>query len=93
MAIAANATKSEPSGTTTKPPVLDETALDANRGPAHRTPRHQQAELVGRRGAGVPLADDRPLVHHDDPVCERLNLVEVSLIRSTATPSAAAWRR
>ena len=42
-----------------------------------RASRHQQAELLDGRRSPRPLADDRALVHHGDPVGEREDLVEV----------------
>ena len=75
-AMIANATSSDPTGTSDRqPPRLLEPALQ----PDHDAPapRHEQSDLLDRRGSGVKLAHDLALVHDEDPVGERSDLVEV----------------
>ena len=57
-----------------QPPGLLEPALE----PDHaRPPRHQQSDLLDRRGAGLQLAHDLALVDDEDAVRECADLVEV----------------
>ena len=76
-----------------EPPVLDEAALDANGRPAHRTPAisRPSSSVVAVRASRSPTID--PSYITTIRSASTCTSSRSSLIRSTATPSAAAWRR
>ena len=60
-----------------EPAALDEPTLDAERRQGHPHACHQEPDLVDSRDARVDLADEPALVHHDDPICQGQDLVEI----------------
>src|SRR5437870_4214761 len=68
-----NATASEPAGTAR----LSHHGCSRRRSILTRASSHEVPELLDVRGRTVELAYDLALVHHENPVGERPNLVEV----------------
>ena len=73
-----------------EPPALDETSLDANGGPGHRTPAisSPSSSVVAVRASRSPTID--PSYMTTIRSASTCTSSRSSLIRSTATPSAAA---
>ena len=75
-AMIANATSSDPTGTRTESHHGCSSRRSRRiRGPAPA--RHEQPDLLDRRGTGVELARDLALVHDEDAIREGADLVEV----------------